>query len=57
MVQPTSECQEQQQLQQQEQILCADKTPELLQLLTNSKDETITVKVSQFKEVRPTTSQ
>ena len=48
MGQPTSEC--------QEQIFCADKTQELLALLTNSKDEIITVKVPQLKEVRLTTS-
>ena len=29
---------------------------ELLELLTNSKEEIITVKVPQLKEVRPTTS-
>ena len=46
--QPTSEC--------QEQTFCADKTQELLELLTNSKDEIITVKVPQLKEVRLTTS-
>ncbi|CAH3014107.1 unnamed protein product [Porites evermanni] len=39
-----------------EQIFCADKTQELLELLTNSKDEIITVKVPQLKEVRLTTS-
>lgn len=53
----TSECQEQQQQQQQEQIFCADKTQELLQLLTNSKDEIITVKVPQLKDIRLTTSE
>ena len=46
--QPTSEC--------QEQTFCADKTQELLELLTNSKDEIITVKVPRLKEVRLTTS-
>ena len=40
MGQPTSEC--------QEQIFCADKTHEFLELLTNSKDEIITVKVPQL---------
>lgn len=55
MGKPTSVCQEQQR-QQQEQIFSADKTQELSQLLTNSKDEIITVKAPQLKEVRLTTS-
>ena len=55
MGQPTtSECQEQ---QQQEQIFGADKTQELIQLLTNSKEEIITVMVLQLKDVRLTTSE
>ena len=39
--QPTSEC--------QEQILCADNTQELLELLTNSKDEIITLRSLSLK--------